>query len=182
MAPEQARELKTQLSAVNTELEALTAGLDASALTRRPADGRWSVAEILQHLILTADAMAPLAERAIVDLEKNGARMNAPSGLGFMGWLLVKTLEPPSRMRTKTTKPFEPVSVSDPMTLAARLQQANARLEQLVTRATGLDTSQAKVVSPFNEKLKYNLYAALRITLAHLRRHLWQAREAKASI
>jgi hypothetical protein len=181
MTPEQARELKMQLSAIDEELNALTNGMDASALSRRPSDGRWSVAEILQHLILTADAMEPLAERAVAELEKNNQKTSASSGLGFIGWLLVKSLEPPPRMKTKTTKPFEPVSVSDPVTLTGRLNQANARLDQLITRATGLDTSRAKVVSPFNEKLTYNVYAAFRITLAHLRRHLWQAREAKAS-
>jgi hypothetical protein len=180
MTPEQARDLKTQLSAIGEELNALTTGMDAEALSRRPSDGRWSVAEILQHLILTAEAMESLAEKAIIGLEKSGARPSGPSGLGVIGWLLVKSLEPPPRMKTKTTKPFEPLPVSEPLTLTARLHEANARLDNLITRATGFDTGRAKVVSPFNERLKYNLYAAFRITLAHLRRHLWQARETKA--
>jgi hypothetical protein len=178
MTPEQARELKQQLEAIEKEARGLTAGLDASALLKRPANGGWGIAENLQHLILTADAMLPLIEGAIVELERAGRRATRPSGLGLMGWLLVKALEPPPLMKSRTTKPFEPVSVADPLSLADRLIERNALLQALITRATGLATATVQVASPFNEKVKYNLYAALRIVLVHARRHLWQAAHA----
>lgn len=175
------RDLKSELQAVSRQGEALTAGLDAAGLMRRPSGGGWSVAENLQHLILTADAMLPLAGAAILELERAGDKAGGPSGLGFVGWLLVKILEPPARMKAKTSKPFELVSVDDPLALIGRLQDANARLEALISRSTGLATGTRKVVSPFNAKAKYNVYAALRIMLAHTRRHLWQAEQVKAN-
>jgi len=70
--------------------------------------------------------------------------------------------------------------VSDPLTLAERFIETNARLDALMIRASGLATATVKVASPFNAKVKYNVYAALRIVLVHARRHLWQARAAKA--
>ena len=96
-----------------------------------------------------------------------------------MGWILMKSLEPPSRMKTRTTKPFEPVSVGDPLTRLDRFLDTNANLGRLITRATGLATNQVKVVSPFNPHVTYNAYAALGIVLVHARRHLWQAAQAK---
>ena len=81
-------------------------------------------------------------------------------------------------MKSRTTKPFEPVDVPDPTGVAERCAATNARFEALVKRAAGLDSSRARVVSPFNEKVRYNLYAAFRILLAHARRHLFQAAEA----
>jgi len=179
MTPEQARELAAEVEAVSKDARALTAGMDGAALMKRPADGGWSVGENLQHLILTAQAMIPLAERAIEELERSGKRTTRASGVGLMGWLLIKSLEPPPRMKTKTTKPFEPVAVSDPLTLTDRFIETNAKLDALVGRATGLATSAVKVASPFNDKVKYNAYAALRIVVVHARRHLWQARAAK---
>jgi hypothetical protein len=181
MTPEQARDLKAEVDKVSSEARALTAGMSAAALMKRPAGGGWGVAENLQHLILTADAMLPLAEQAIEELERRGKRSDRPSGLGLLGWMLVKSLEPPPRMKTRTAKPFEPLSVSDPLTLTDRFVGTNSKLETLVTRATGLATSKVKVASPFNEKLKYNVYAALRIVLVHARRHLWQAGAAKSA-
>jgi hypothetical protein len=180
MTPEQARGLKAEVDAVSKQTVAVTAGLDASALLKSPSGGGWSVAENFQHLLLTADAMLPLLETAVARLERENCKATAPSSLGLMGWLLVKALEPPARMKSKTQKPFEPASVGDPSTLVARLQEANSRLDTLITRATGLATSTVKVVSPFNANVKYNLYAAFRIMLSHARRHLFQAEQVKA--
>jgi hypothetical protein len=178
MTPEQVRELKAEAAAVSQDARVLTKGQDAAALMKRPPSGGWSVGENLQHLILTADAMIPLAEQAIEELERGGRKSDRPAGVGLMGWLLIKSLESQG-MKTKTTKPFEPVHVGDPLTVTDRFVETNARLETLISRATGLATSSVKVASPFNDKVKYNVYAALRIILAHARRHLRQARAAK---
>ncbi len=180
MTPEQARELKAELEVVSTEARAVAEGTDAAALSLRPPGGGWSVAEILQHLILTADAMRPLIGTALAELERTGKKSTSPAGLGVMGWLLVKALEPPPRMKSKTSAPFEPMPVHEPLTLTNRLIEANAKLLTLIERGPGLDTRRVKIASPFNASVKYNLYAAFRITLAHARRHLWQAREVKA--
>jgi hypothetical protein len=181
MTPDQAGALKSEVAAVAKELQALTAGMDAGALMKRPAGGGWSVAENLQHLILTANAMLPLAENAIVELERAGRKANRPSRLGLMGWLLCKAIEPPARMKSRTTPPFEPLSLGDPSVLVPRLQETNGRLDALIGRAVGLATSTVDVASPFNARVKYNLYAALRIVLCHTRRHLWQAARVKAA-
>ncbi|MEO8499885.1 MAG: DinB family protein [Vicinamibacteria bacterium] len=179
VTPEQARALRAESVAVSAEARALCAGMEVSALMKRPPGGGWSVAEILEHLLLTADAMLPLAEGAITALELAGRKSTRGSGLGLVGWLLVKSLEPPPRMKTKTITPFEPLDVTDPLMLVDRFVATNARLDTLIARATGLATTEVKLVSPFNASVKYNVYAAMRILLVHARRHLWQAREAK---
>ena len=179
MTPEQARALQAEVSAVSSDARALTAGMDTAFLMKKPAGGGWGVAENLQHLILTAEAMLPLAERATEELERDARRAARPSGLGIMGFLLIKAREPPPRMKSRTTKAFEPVAVSDPLTLTDRFIETNTRLDALIGRASGLATGTVKVASPFNARVKYNLYAALRIVLVHARRHLWQARAAK---
>jgi hypothetical protein len=181
MTPQQASALKSEGDAVAEEARALTDGMDATALKKRPASGGWSVAENLQHLILTADAMLPLAETAISRLEHDGRKTSRRSRLGLMGWLLTKSLEPPSRMKTRTVAPFDPGSVGDPSTLRDRFLERNANLGRLIARSTGLATDTVKVASPFNARVKYNAYAALRIVLVHARRHLWQAAKVKAA-
>ena len=179
MTPEQARDLRNQLDAASKDVSALTSGMNAAALGKRPTAGGWSVAEALQHLVLTAAAMEPLAEKAIAELERDGRKATGPSGLGFVGWLLVKALEPPPRMKSKTSAPFVPLTIDDPLSLTEKLLDAHQRLDALIERAAGLATDRVRIVSPFNASAKYNLYAAFRILLAHTRRHLWQAREAK---
>ena len=181
MTPEQARALRAEVDAVSKQARDLTTGLDFKALTKRPVGGGWSVAENLQHLILTSSAMLPLAENAIAELERGQKKALGPASLGFIGWLLVKSLEPPSRMKTRTAKPFEPAVIPDPSTLLAQFQEANTKLGDLIARASGLETTRVKVASPFNASVKYNLYAALRIIVVHERRHLFQAAQASAA-
>lgn len=180
MTPEQASVLNAEVEAATSQAETLTAGMSAEDLMRAPAGGGWGVGESLQHLILTSAAMLPLAETAIAELEANGLKASGPTGLGFVGWLLVKTLEPPARMKTKTGKPFEPVAVANPGELVARLREENTKLAALIKRASGLATHKTRIVSPFNASAKYNVYAGFRIMLAHTRRHLWQAGQVKA--
>lgn len=182
MTPERARDLKAELDLISKDIRSLTSGMDAAALMKRPPGGGWSVGEILQHLILTADAMLPLIDAALTELERGGRKSASPSGLGIMGWLLYKALEPPPRMKSKTSKPFEPVAVGDPVALAEHLIAENAKLSALIDRGSGLATGTVKIASPFNASVKYNVYAAFRITLVHARRHLWQAREARNGI
>jgi|CXWL01.1.fsa_nt_gi hypothetical protein len=180
MTPEQARRLKEELRALDEEIQSVTAGLEEAALEKRPGPSSWSVAENLQHLILTAEAMLPLVDDAVAKLERAGGKASRPSALGFMGWMLVKALEPPPRMKSRTSKPFEPLATGDPLTLVDRLREANVKLAALIDRASGLATTSVKIASPFDARVKYNVYAALRITLVHERRHLWQARQARA--
>ena len=181
MTPDQARVLKSEFAAASKQAAALTTGMSPVALTTRPATGGWSVAENLQHLILSADAMVPLVEVAVVELEGADRKARGASGLGIVGWLLVKSLEPPARLKTKTSQPFEPIPVADPLALPPLLDAAHAKLEVLLTRATGLATGTVKIVSPFNARATYNVYAAFRITVVHARRHLWQAEQVNVS-
>jgi hypothetical protein len=44
----------------------------------------------------------------------------------------------------------------------------------------GLPVDRIKITSPFDARLKYNLYAALTILPRHQHRHLWQAERVYA--
>ena len=47
-----------------------------------------------------------------------------------------------------------------------------------VRQADGLPIDDVKIVSPFDDRVKYNLYAALTLVPRHQHRHLLQAERA----
>lgn len=47
---------------------------------------------------------------------------------------------------------------------------------RLVREAAGLDLSRLKLSSPASDYVKLNAAAAFAVSLAHERRHMWQAR------
>ena len=57
-----------------------------------------------------------------------------------------------------------------------------SKLIDLLHEADGLDLKKIRLISPFDKRVKYNLYSAFRIVVAHQRRHLWQAEKAIADV
>jgi hypothetical protein len=52
----------------------------------------------------------------------------------------------------------------------------------LVDQSAGLDLAARKVPSPVSRYIRYNVYSAFRIVVAHERRHLSQARRAARAV
>lgn len=163
-----------QLQALDSELAAARERvhrLPPDDWHRRPSPERWSAGEHVVHLTLTTRAFLPLLENALA---------KAPAGTGpyrrdFIGWMLGRVIEPPSRVRVKTTAPFVP-SADEPREAALREFDASQdELAALLRRAAGRALDRVKIVSPFDGRVRYNVWSALRILAAHQRRHLWLA-------
>lgn len=146
-------------------------------LTRRPRPEAWSAVECVAHLSLTAAALLPLLEAALRELREKGRCRGSPSRMDWTGRLINWSLEP-RWLRTKTVARFEPVRVG-PLAevLPAFLGHQDAIL-RVLRSAEGLDLTAARIVSPFDERVSYNAYSALRILETHERRHLRQAEAA----
>jgi hypothetical protein len=89
--------------------------------------------------------------------------------------------EPPVRVRMKTPAPFVPPRVDPIPDVLERFDYLQGELLQRLDRGNGLALDRQKVTSPFNVRVKYNLYSTFRIITAHQRRHLWQAERVHAA-
>jgi DinB family protein len=158
-------------------LRALAHRVPESRWSERVDPSRWSIAECVGHLNLTSDAYLPLMQTGLAQ-----ARQQTIGSLGhryrrdFIGWVLWRTAGPPVRLRVKTTAPLVPTPASPPDLVAAfeRLQEAQL---SCLREAEGLPIDRVTITSPFNARLKYNLYAAMTILPRHQHRHLWQAEQ-----
>jgi hypothetical protein len=183
-------ELHPQLASIEVELRdaiaraaRLVESVDDGAFQNRPDPGRWSMAECLIHLNLTAQAYLPLIDAALASSLEGSASGTPPATHRYrrdmMGWVLSKTMEPPVRTRVKTAAAFIP---SGGRSRGEILEEFTALHEQLIERlhrASGRDLGKMRVASPFNARITYNLYSAFRIIPAHDRRHLWQAEQVR---
>jgi len=85
------------------------------------------------------------------------------------------TMGPPVRFRIKTIARFLPSSVAAPELLVQEFDRLQAAQLDCLAQADGLPLSQVRVTSPFNARVRYNLYACFTILPRHQHRHLWQA-------
>jgi hypothetical protein len=169
-----------ELDAATARAARLAAGMDEALFHARPPSGGWSAADCVAHLTLTTAGMLPRLDAAL-DAGEPGVTDDHHYGRGLVGSLLARSMEPPVRMRTRTVAAFVPDSTGPRADVIAAFERAQVALAERLRRASGLNLDRIRVVSPFNARVKYNVYAAFCIVLAHERRHLWQAEQAIAA-
>jgi DinB superfamily len=181
--------LPTQLALVKEELlyareraRAVCRRLDQVTWAARPSPDSWAIGECLTHLNITSERLIPLIDDAIRDGRARKLEGNGPYSKGLIGWALQRFLEPPYKMKTKTPDSFHP-AVVDPMgETLERFDYLQLELQVRIDRSAGLAIDRLRLVSPFDARVKYNLYATFCILAAHQRRHLWQAERVRGML
>ena len=77
----------------------------------------------------------------------------------------------------KTTEPFTPARGEFKDLVLSEFCALQNRLTGCLGRAEGLDLGKLRIVSPFDARIKYNLYSCFRLIPAHQRQHLRQAEQ-----
>ena len=158
-----------------TRLHELVGAVPSERWTRRADPTRWSVAECVAHLNLTSLAYVPLLSHAVSRARMLERRPPGRYRRDPIGWLLWATMGPPVRVRLKTIARFLPSSLAAPALLVQEFDRLQAAQLDCLAQADGLPLSQVRVTSPFNARVRYNLYACFTILPRHQHRHLWQA-------
>jgi hypothetical protein len=175
--PLQLTQVKEELVLACARACVLCTGLDEARWAWRPSPARWSVGECLTHLNITSEQFIPLLDQAIRDGRARSVEGRPPFGLGLVGWALLKFIEPPYRMKTKTAPAFEPARLESMAATLDRFDYLQQEVQARIDRSAGLALDRLTLISPFDGRVKYNLYAAFRLIAAHQRRHLWQAEQ-----
>lgn len=171
-------ELVAEFRTLAMEVQNLVAGRSETDLSARPADLGWSAAECIAHLSLTTRAFLPVVRHATELARARGDLAPGPYRMDFIGRLLKMSLEPPARVRVKTRAQFTPGNVGAPALVLDEFLRLQDEMIAVVEAADGVRLDVVKVTSPFDTRVRYNLFSAFQVIAAHQRRHLAQARRA----
>jgi DinB superfamily len=175
LAPE-LDELRIQFEQVSSEADALVDSLRDEQFHWRPAPDVWSIAECLDHLNVTARVYLPKFDEGIAEATRVGAYGRGPFRSSWIGRVLIRTSEPPTRVRMKAPQLFLPAPGLPRHHVRRTLRGYQVEFVDRLNRANGLDLARARVTSPVSRWLGFSLCAAFALMAAHERRHLWQAR------
>ena len=175
-------QLKQELLDARERARKVAEGLKPDHWGMRPPAGGWSVAECLMHLNTTSERYIPIIDEATRALRSRGLNPSGALRRDLVGWLLCTMVEPPVRVRVKTPAAFVPPRVDPMPEVLERFDYLQGELLQRLDRGNGLALDRQKVTSPFNARVRYNLYSNFRIITAHQRRHLWQAERVRAAL
>lgn len=170
--------LRTELGETSSRAAKLWSKYSPAQLLRKPGEKKWSAAECVEHLNITNRAYLPRIEEALREVEAKKTVTSVPMVMNFNAKLLRWWLEPPSRLKLPTSVAFQPPAVGSAGEVLQAFQELNARIDEQLNRANGLALDKAMISSPFAETMKYNVYSAFVLIVAHNRRHLWQAANA----
>jgi hypothetical protein len=164
--------------AVIDRIRGAASGLAPDALSRRPPAAGWSIAEVLEHLIISADSyLKPL--RTLAKQEGNRpAKSDAMWKPSLMGGLLAQSLRNPRKM--PTAKAYKPPPSPRPRVLDEFVQRQE-QVGRLIAASSTMDWQRVRMSSPVIPILRMNFGDALTILVVHAERHAAQIERVKAS-
>jgi hypothetical protein len=174
--------LEKELNQATARAWSLVSSTDGRLFTVRPSPGSWSAAECIGHLSISSQSFLEPLRKAIDDARARKLMAKRPPKMDLLGRVLKWFLEPPIRQRVKTSAPFVPKSVRAKAEAFGEFAGLQARLADLLQEARDFDLNRMKIVSPFDKRVRYNVFSAFHILVAHERRHLWQAEQAIAAL
>jgi len=180
-----AHDLQTRLTVVLDTVAREFAHLSDAQLRTRPAPGKWSIVECLQHL--------NLAERYYVrqlqhKTDRLGLVQYNPTDQtlesDWVGRLTLKFLDPKSTTKLPAPGLVKPRTASDlnPAEVMSQFLELQTLLRDFLNKLTYLDWNSEKVPTLYGNWLKMRLGDVVRMLVVHTERHLQQALRAKAEI
>jgi hypothetical protein len=164
--------LADELERAREHLRRLAGPLDEARWAARPAPGRWSVAECVDHLATTSEFYLPRLRRAVAGVAPEAG--GRPLRRDLVGRLFVWLMEPPVRARLRAPRKFLPGDPPPRDATLARFDRLQDDLVALIRAADGLPIDRVKVSSPASRRVRFSLLSAFAVLAAH-QRHLWQA-------
>lgn len=175
-------ELIAELDETTERTRRLVESTEPRLFTVRPHFTSWSASECVAHLSISTEEFLPVLREAIETARKRGLKPEKRASMDLLGRVLRWFLEPPVRKKVNTAARFVPKAVRAKAEALNEFLSLQRQLVEVIRGASDIPLSRVKVVSPFDKRVKYNLYSAFRVIAAHQRRHLWQAEQAVAAL
>jgi hypothetical protein len=174
----QLEEIVSEFNSASARVRNLHRNLAPGRWNRRPAPESWSPGECVAHLNLTSLAMMPLIQQGLDEARRSRRAIRERYRRDLVGWLLWRSISAPGRFKSKTIPAFVPTSDRPAEEAMAEFDRLQVEQIAMTRAAEGLPIDLVKMTSPFNARVRYNIFSALAILPRHQHRHLWQAEQA----
>lgn len=161
----------------------ITAAMDDEAFNWKPAAGKWSAAECLEHLNISASKMMPILDAALRKAAAKGQSGEPPFETGFIGAWFLKGSGP-------SGKPMPAPAVFKPEQSDFVKEEVLSRFEALqheylrllaFSRENRLNLNRIYARSAITPLLRFNAATWFQAMPGHQQRHLSQIRRLNAA-
>lgn len=172
------QELNEICSCYQTEFCDLT----QEQLLTKPEKGAWNINEIIVHVIKVNESYWPIFDQVAKGKYVHSMMGNFAFFRNLFGKMILKSVHPHEPKKQKTLPIWQP-KVDDSSNNALPLLAVHCReMEQKLLSLEVPVKRNVTIASPANDLIVYDIQTALDIIIAHMKRHLEQARRAKQSL
>lgn len=165
----------SRLDAVTNAFQDAFGQWDETRLNQQPAAGQWSVAEIIQHLIILNSSYLPLIEKLREGTLKLSWTARIPWITKRFGKMIYRSVLPETSRKTRTMPIWQPRRSEIPPGILKRFAAHQEKLKAVISGSRELIDQKAVICSPANKFIAYPLDMLFDILVAHEERHLGQA-------
>lgn len=175
-------DLLTALNAVTATAEAQFGNLTAEQLNFKPSADNWSIAQCLDHLIVTNETYYPQFNEVIAGKHKNSFYQSIKLISNFFGKSMVRDLGPDKRKTFKNPGMFTPAQGNLPADVLQKYIAHQQVISAYFEKLSKQDIVNTVIYSPAAKIITYNLIDVMNIIVVHSQRHLQQATDVKAAM
>jgi len=150
-------------------------GLNEEVLNHKPTPTKWSIGELLDHLIVTNTLYFGRFEKIITQKHSNPLAARFKYLSAFFGQSILKSVHPDNTRKIKTVRKFQPVKKQFTLDKLKEFKDHHSVLMDFALKTDVADHQKTIITSPASGLIFYSLEDAFRIILAHEQRHIQQA-------
>jgi hypothetical protein len=166
---------RRQFETINRDAHRLLDGLVDAQLVWRPRVESWSIADCLNHLVVTGRVSLTHIHSAVVEARSRNQFSSGFPWRSVLGSLLIRLMDAPPKLKFKAPQFYAPVLNLTAPEIVNNFFLLQDEMVLELYEAEGLNLARVKVGNPFSKWLKLSLGQEFAFTAAHERRHLWQA-------
>lgn len=168
------------LAANEREAKSTFGGLSSAQLNWKPSAEKWSVGQVIEHLIAMNSPFLPIFNAVANGTYRPSLAAKLPFWGKFIGKLLIKSVAPEEPRKVKTGNRFEPKSSAVNVHILAEFSRNHRELTDDIGRLRSVDLEKTLITSPVSPIAAYSLADAFQIITLHEQRHFAQARRVMA--
>ncbi len=155
----------------------LVEALSIEELNQRPQPQAWSIAQILEHLIIINETYFPILEQLNKGSYQAYWTSRIPGFAHWMGKMIHQSVLPESSKKITTFPIWEPTQATQIPDIVERFQEHQKKMIHAIQDSKLLLQKNPVVSSPANKVIVYRLSKAFEIIVSHEQRHLQQAKQ-----
>ena len=166
-----------RLDEITSEFKDKFGSLTLEQLNWKPDPGTWSIAQVIDHLIMINESYYPIFDRVIDGTYTAPFHARFSFLVNFLGKTILNSVDPKNRRKAKTFALWEPAKSDLPADIVDRFVSHQDKLKEYITRLSPAIASGTVINSPANRNIVYAISTAIEIIVMHEQRHLGQAEE-----